>query len=133
MATHPPADNSTFGNTDFLSTAHMHLEMTFDFDIQSITGIATHDLIVHKPTSVLQLDCWDIEVTKVRMLKPGDAMKMRNMTTDVAAVRKLYQAESAVTLDYRVRTFNEKIGQTLIMDLGQQVQAGESVSVAVWY
>ena len=92
--------------------------MTFDFDIQSITGIVTHDFIVHRPTQVLQLDCWDISVTKLRLLAPGDAMRMRNLTTDVAAVRKLYQAESAVTLDYRVRSFNEKIGQTLIVDLG---------------
>ena len=60
-------------------------------------------------------------------------MRMRNLTTDVAAVRKLYQSESAVTLDYRVRSFNEKIGQTLIVDLGQEVEAGDTVTVAVWY
>ena len=59
---------------------------------------------------------------------------MKSFGTDVAETRKLYDLGNAqVELDYRVDTFNALIGQTLLIDLGETMEAGQQISIAVEY
>ena len=131
---HPLADNSTYGNIEEIHTTHFHLDWDIDFEHSEIRGTITHDLSIVSSCRVLQFDAWDIDVVAVRKVQTGSAQLMKSFGTDVAETRKLYDLGNAqVELDYRVDTFNALIGQTLLIDLGETMEAGQQISIAVEY
>ena len=85
-----------------------------------------------EPTRALVLDAWDISVISVKVAKnPGAAKRMRDYGTTVRMTEEEYQSSKA--LDYKLETYNELTGATLVIDLGSERQAGDKVSIVIRY
>ena len=78
-------------------------------------------------------DAWNLNVTGVKLLKAGAAQRMKTYGTSVFTTQFEYDMYSLGDLDYKHETYNELIGQTLVIDLGHQFQSGDTVSVTVTY
>ena len=116
---HPIADNSTFGNIEQVHTHHLHLHVEVDFDTRKLKGSVTHDFEVLSETRYIVLDAWDISVTSVKSLKNGAARRMETYGTDVEKTESEYNVYPSGAMDYKIDTYNEAIGQTLVIDIGK--------------
>ena len=67
------------------------------------------------------MDAWDIDVFSVKLVETGAAMMMKFFVTDVAETRKMNDLDE---LEFKIVTFNDLIGETLLIDLGEMKQTG---------
>ena len=76
----PLADNSTYGNTEQIRTKHVDLDLTVDFDARTLSGNATHEMVVVAATSVAQFDIWDLTVNQVSVGTSMDDLSSASFT-----------------------------------------------------
>jgi len=103
----PMADNSTYGNTEFISTRHVELDLVADFDSRTLNGTATHTMDVHMEVAHIQFDSWDLDISKV--------------TVD------------GVEQTFSLVTIVPDIGSVLMVDLPRTYHTGEVATVEVEY
>ena len=129
---HPIADNSTYGNIEEIHTTHFHLHWDVDFDRRVIAGTVTHDVEVLAPTRALVLDAWDISVLSVKLASHnGAAKRMRDYGTAVHKTEEEYSSSHA--LDFKLETYNDLTGATLVIDLGSERMPGDKASIVIRY
>ena len=58
---------------------------------------------------------------------------MKTFNIDVNSTRAVIESESVKTLDFKVSTFNWALGETLLIDLGEVMTAGQKISIAIEY
>ena len=104
----PLADNSTFGNTEFIRTEHLDLTLTADFEYSTLNGTAKHTMEVIADTTIAQFDIWDLDILAVWDVNNDD-------------------------LAYEILEGNPDIGEVLQVNLGQTYKAGAEVVITVNY
>ena len=104
----PLADNSTFGNTEFIRTSHLHLTLTADFDHKTLNGTAQHTMEVVADTTIAQFDIWNLNILAV------------------------WNSEN-MDLAYEILEGNPAIGEVLQVTLDKQYSAGDMVEVTIYY
>ena len=123
---HPKIDNATYGNVDEIATYNFFMNVTVDFDQSSIFGSNTLDMQAVALTDKVVLDIWDMDIYSVELVAAQSGVAAANEANPVPVV-------AIQSLEWKVVTLNEVIGQTLAIQLPNLVTPGELVSIRVHY